>query len=119
MTFVFSLFVSVTKLQNETHAVRQKADLKIARECWLDEERKLKEKLDKNEEENRSWLRDAFQHPDFLSIFHEIMPFAIRLDETGDEFRKTTLLPIVQLKSIENEEKTNFSKKFFFLSEKN
>ena len=95
---LFSNTILVSKLQNETHAVREQAELKISRDHWLHEQQRLNQQFRKYDQEHRTWLSDAFHDPDYLSLFHEITRFRIWLEERTIEFRKTTVLPIVQLK---------------------
>ncbi|UJR26269.1 hypothetical protein I4U23_007609 [Adineta vaga] len=88
----------VSKLQNESHIVREQAELKICREHWLHEQYRLNQLHRKYDIEHRTWLTEAFHDPDLLTLFHEITKYRIWLDENTIEFRKTTVLPIVQLK---------------------
>ncbi|CAF1150912.1 unnamed protein product [Adineta steineri] len=88
----------VSKLQNESHHVREQAELKISREHWLNEQYKLNQQYRKYDNEHRTWLTEAFHDPDLLTLFHEITKYRIWLEESSIQFRKTTVLPIVQLK---------------------
>ncbi|CAF4696116.1 unnamed protein product [Rotaria sp. Silwood1] len=87
------------------HAIREQAELKISRDYWLNEQHKLNQQYRKYDNEHRTWLTEAFHDPDLLSIFHEITKYRIWLDENTIKFRKTTVLPIIQLKE-ELESKT-------------
>ncbi|CAF0793245.1 unnamed protein product [Rotaria sp. Silwood1] len=95
----------ISKLQNDSHAIREQAELKISRDYWLNEQHKLNQQYRKYDNEHRTWLTEAFHDPDLLSIFHEITKYRIWLDENTIKFRKTTVLPIIQLKE-ELESKT-------------
>ncbi|CAF4728010.1 unnamed protein product, partial [Rotaria socialis] len=88
----------ISKLQNESHAMREQAELKISRDCWLNEQQKLNQQYRKYDNEHQTWLADAFNDPDLLSLFHEITKYRIWLEENTIKFRKTTVLPMMQLK---------------------
>ncbi|CAF0919741.1 unnamed protein product [Adineta ricciae] len=88
----------VSKLQNDSHFIREQAELKLCREHWLSEQYRLNQQYRKHDQEHRAWLTEAFHDPDLLTLFHEITKYRIWLDENTIEFRKTTILPIVQLK---------------------
>ena len=92
--------IIVSKLQNDSNNIREQAELKISRDCWLNEQHKLNRQFRKYDNEHQTWLTDAFHDPDLLSIFHEITKFRILLDEKTIQFRKTTVLPIIQLKFV-------------------
>ncbi|CAF4419689.1 unnamed protein product, partial [Adineta steineri] len=80
--------------------VREQAELKISREHWLNEQYKLNQQYRKYDNEHRTWLTEAFHDPDLLTLFHEITKYRIWLEESSIQFRKTTVLPIVQLKLL-------------------
>lgn len=96
--------ILVSKLQNESHALQEQAELKIAREHWHNEQYKLNQQYEKYDYEHRTWLTDAFHDPDLLSLFHEITKYRIWLEENTIQFRKTTVLPLMQLKFVDNDE---------------
>lgn len=87
-------------MQSDSHAVREQAELKTARDHWFVEQHKLNNQFKKHDQEHRTWLTEAFHDPDLLALFHEIARYRIWLDENTIEFRKTTVLPIVQLKCV-------------------
>lgn len=90
----------MSKLQNDSHAIREQAELKVSREHWLNEQHRLNQQYRKYDNEHRTWLTEAFHDPDLLTLFHEITRYRIWLDENTIQFRKTTVLPIVQLKLV-------------------
>jgi hypothetical protein len=98
--YSFLYIIIVSKLQNESHAIREQAELKISREHWLNEQHKLNQQYRKYDNEHRTWLTEAFHDPDLLTLFHEITKYRIWLDENTIQFRKTTVLPIIQLKFV-------------------
>jgi hypothetical protein len=90
--------ILVSKLQNDSHAMREQAEFKILREYWLHEQYKLNQQYRKYDNEHRTWLTEAFHDQDLLSLFHDITRYRIWLDEGAIQFQKTTVLPIIQLK---------------------
>ncbi len=111
----FMYLTSVSKLQNDSHAIQEQAELKIAREYWHNEQHKLNQQYRKYDNEHRTWLTEAFHDPDLLSIFHEITRYRIWLDENTIQFRKTTVLPIIQLKFVDLKIELNKTILFFSL----
>ncbi len=51
-SFVFYLLV-VTKLQNDSHALQEQAELKVAREHWLHEQFKFNQQYQKYDQEHQ------------------------------------------------------------------
>ena len=78
--------------------MREQAELKILRQCWLNEQHKLNQQYRKCDHEHRTWLTDAFHDADLLNLCHEITRYRIWLDENTIQFRQTTVLPMMQLK---------------------
>ncbi len=97
----FKYLILVSKLQNDSHAIQEQAELKISREYWHNEQHKLNQQYRKYDNEHRTWLTEAFHDPDLLTLFHEITRYRIWLEENTIKFRKTTVLPIIQLKFVE------------------
>jgi hypothetical protein len=92
--------ILVSKLQNDSHALREQADLKILRDHWLQQQSRYNQQFRKYDQEHRTWLNDAFQDADLLNISHDIARYRIRLEENGIEFHRATILPMMQLKYV-------------------
>ena len=97
-TFFYLFITVVSKLQSESHAIQEQAELKTCREHWYNEQCKLNQQYRKYDQEHRTWLTDAFHDADLLTLFHEITKYRIWLEENTIQFRKTTVLPLIQLK---------------------
>jgi hypothetical protein len=78
--------------------MREQAELKISREHWLNEQHRINQQWKKFDREHRTWLTETFHDNDLLELFHDFTRYRIRLEDNMIDFRKATVLPMIQLK---------------------